>query len=372
MNWHQKKFKDFIQLQRGFDLPKSFMQEGEVPVLGSNCIIGYHNEAKVLPPGVVTGRSGTLGHVQYIDIPYWPHNTALWVKDFKGNHPKFVFYKLQTLNLETFNGGVSVPTLNRNVLDDLEVSIPNHEAQRQIANALSAYDDLIENNRRRMVLLEEVARQLYCEWFVRLHFPGQEHTHITNGVPEGWERKTLGNLCKEIRESVLPQALEPDTPYIGLEHMPRRSISLGEWGKAQQVISSKHRFSAGEILFGKIRPYFHKVGIAVVDGVASSDVIVIHPLEDKLRGLVLMTVSSDEFVAVTTQTMREGSKMPRADWKHMQQYSVLMPPDGLLYSFEGMIQPLFHQLRTLIFANERLLAARDLLLPRLMSGEIAV
>jgi type I restriction enzyme S subunit len=76
MKSQQIKFKDFIQLQRGFDLPKSIMQEGEVPVLGSNCIIGYHNEAKVEPPGVVTGRSGTLGLVQYTELPYWPHNTA--------------------------------------------------------------------------------------------------------------------------------------------------------------------------------------------------------------------------------------------------------------------------------------------------------
>jgi type I restriction enzyme S subunit len=221
-------------------------------------------------------------------------------------------------------------------------------------------------------LLEEAARQIYHEWFVRLHFPGHEHTRINDGVPEGWERKTLGDLCEEIRESLSPDMLEPDTPYIGLEHIPRRSISLNDWGKAEKVTSSKHRFRAGEILFGKIRPYFHKVGIAFVDGVASSDAIVIRPLEDKLCGLVLMTVSSDEFVAVTAQTMKEGSKMPRADWKQMQQYSVLLPPDGLLNSFEGVIQPLVEQLKTLSFANQKLRAARNLLLPRLMSGETMV
>lgn len=154
--------------------------------------------------------------------------------------------------------------------------------------------------------------------------------------------------------------------------MPRRSISLNVWGKAEQVTSSKHRFRAGEILFGKIRPYFHKVGIAFVDGVASSDAIVIRPVEDKLRGLVLMTVSSDEFVAVTAQQMKEGSKMPRADWKQMQQYPVPLPPDGLLSSFESTVAPIIDQLKTLSFANQKLRAARDLLLPRLMSGEIPV
>ena len=154
--------------------------------------------------------------------------------------------------------------------------------------------------------------------------------------------------------------------------MPRRSISLSEWGTAQEVTSSKHRFREGEILFGKIRPYFHKVGVAFLDGVASSDAIVIRPLDPPLRGFVLMTVSSDPFVAVTSQTMREGAKMPRADWKQMQSYPAPLPPTGLLGSFEIGIQSIVEQLKTLTFANQKLRAARDLLLPRLMSGEIAV
>ena len=118
------------------------------------------------------------------------------------------------------------------------VGLPDQTVQRKAGAILAAYDDLIENNRRRMALLEEAARQLYREWFVRLRFPGHEHTRITNGVPEGWKKKTLGDLCKEVRETVKPDALEPNTPYIGLEHMPRRSISLSDWGTAEQVTSA--------------------------------------------------------------------------------------------------------------------------------------
>jgi type I restriction enzyme, S subunit len=372
MKWRRVSFKNFIQLQRGFDLPKSFMKEGEIPVLGSNCIIGYHNEAKVPPPGVVTGRSGTLGLVQYTDSPYWPHNTALWVKDFKGNHPRFVFYKLQTLNLETFNGGVSVPTLNRNVLDDIEVSIPSHDEQKKIADILSTYDDLIEINRRRMRLLEESARQLYQEWFVRLRFPGHEHTRITDSVPEKWVKKVFGDICEDIRETASPDELEPETPYIGLEHIPRRSISLTEWGRAEEVTSTKHRFYAGEILFGKIRPYFHKVGIAFVNGVASSDAIVIRPKSEEMQGLTLMTVSSDPFIAQASQTMREGSKMPRADWKIMKQYPIKIPPQKILFLYNDIFSDIIEQLKILTFQNKKLQVARALLLPRLMSGEVMV
>ena len=303
----------------------------------------------------------------------FPDSVIGFVADESKSDPRFIKYKFDTIkqHYQQVSQGAAQDNLSLEKLLSIKLAVPSVEVQLRIADILSAYDDLIENNRRRMALLEEAARQLYREWFVRLRFPGHEHTRITNGVPEGWKSKTLGDLCIEVRETLSPGSLEPDTSYIGLEHIPRRSISLNEWGRAEQVSSSKHRFREGEILFGKIRPYFHKVGVAFVDGVASSDAIVIRPLDLNVHGLVLMTVSSDPFVAVTAQTMREGSKMPRADWKQMREYPVPLPPDGLLGSFENQIQSIIEQLKTLSFANHKLRAARDLLLPRLMSGEIS-
>lgn len=290
--------------------------------------------------------------------------------------PRFLFYWLKSPQgagtVRAIVTGTNVKGIRGTALQTIEVPRPLIDVQDAVISRLRAYDDLIENNRRRMALLEEAARQLYREWFIRLRFPGHKHTRIINGVPDGWQPKALGDLCEEVRESVSPDALEPDTPYIGLEHMPRRSISLSTWGTAEEVTSSKHRFREGEILFGKIRPYFHKVGIAFTDGVASSDAIIIRSHAPKHRGLVLMTASSDPFVATTAQTMREGSKMPRADWKQMQAYAVLLPPDGLLDNFEVFIRSVVEQLKTLTFTNQKLRAARDLLLPRLMSGQVAV
>jgi len=285
---------------------------------------------------------------------------------------KFAYYLLcnNVASIRPLGGGSATPIINKTDFEGIEFRVPPHDVQKQIGEFLSTYDDLIANNRRRMALLEESARQLYREWFVRLRFPGHEHTRIIDGVPEGWEQKKLRDLCGEVRETVSPDSLEPDTPYIGLEHMPRRSISLNDWGRIEQVTSSKHRFRTGEILFGKIRPYFHKVGVAFVDGVASSDAIVIRPVEERLHGLVLMTVSSDEFVAVTSQTMKEGSKMPRADWKQMQAYSVPLPSSGVLCTFDGVIQTIIAQLKALTFANQKLHAARNLMLPRLMNGDL--
>lgn len=304
-------------------------------------------------------------------------NVALFRPDPRKVDPTYFYYLVVSPSFRgvflNSRSGAAQPFISLEAFRSHRFPFNSDKAQQhQIGVVLSAYDELIENNRRRMALLEAAARQLYHEWFVRLRFPGHEHTRITDGVPEGWEARTLGDLCEEIRESVKPDAMEPDTPYIGLEHIPRRSISLCEWGVAEDVTSNKHRFREGEILFGKIRPYFHKVGVVFVDGVASSDAIVIRPNDPALQGLVLMTVSSDPFVAVTAQAMKEGSKMPRADWKQMQAYPVAVPPAGLLGSFDGNIQAIIGQLKVLTFANQKLRAARDFLLPRLMSGDIAV
>jgi len=369
------KFKDFVVLQRGFDLPKSHMEEGPYPVIGSTSIIGYHSEFKVLPPGVTTGRSGSLGKMQYVTVPYWPHNTALWVKDFKGNNPRFVYYYLQTLNFAHFNAGVGVPTLNRNHLDFLEVTVPPLPTQRKIAAILSAYDDLIENNLRRIKILEEIAQDLYREWFVKFRFPGHQHARFTDSpvgrIPEGWEVKTLGQLADQIREGVNPDTVDPETPYFGLEHLPRKSISLAEWGLASEVQSTKLLFKKGDILFGKIRPYFHKVGVAPLPGVCSSDTIVIRPRAAVWFGLVLGCTSSVEFVEYATATS-QGTKMPRANWDVLVKYQIPTPHQPILGQFNEFMSEIVCQLRNFVFRNTTLRRTRDLLLPRLISSEVDV
>ena len=125
--WEQRKCKDIAPLQRGFDLPTSQMKTGKFPVVMSNGVGGYHSEYKVKGPGVITGRSGTIGKLHYIEGDYWPHNTTLWVTDFKNNCPKFIYYLYQQINLPNFSTGSGVPTLNRNDVHDAIVSVPSKE-----------------------------------------------------------------------------------------------------------------------------------------------------------------------------------------------------------------------------------------------------
>ena len=319
-----------------------------------------NERSRVVKWDVLMSMIGTVGECAVIkeEADYAIKNLALFKMGGDKNRALWLYYFLRSPIgqglLRANYKGVSQQFVSLTQLRNLEIPLPPLPIQRRIADVLSAYDDLIENNRRRIALLEETARLAYRKWF--------------NGAEQG-RTATLGEICREVRRGVSPVDIAPNTPYIGLEHMPRRSISLCEWESAQKVTSTKLAFEAGDILFGKIRPYFHKVGITFIDGVASSDAIVIKPLRPELHAYVLMTVSSDAFVAAASQGMKEGSKMPRADWKQLLNYSVVMPDDETLTEFNKVLNPILEQLKALCFSIRNLAVARDMLLPRLMRGE---
>lgn len=254
---------------------------------------------------------------------------------------------------------------------EYEFDLPPLETQRRIASILMAYDNLIENNRKQIALLEEVAQRLYKEWFIDLRFPGHEDVEIVDGVPQGWQEATVGDLCALSKVVSKERDRTPNIKYIGLEHMPRKSICLDTYGDVCSVKGNKLVFEAGDILFGKIRPYFHKVGFAQCDGVASADTIIMRPMRRRF-GLLLGCVSSDDFVSYATKTSKTGTKMPRADWAAMEQYPVLIPEDGLLDLFEEKFTALASGIATLSGSSHAAREARDRLLPKLMSGEIEV
>ena len=167
--WRRVKVIDFSPLQRGFDLPTDQIKEGTYPVVYSNGINNYHSEYKSKAPGVVTGRSGTIGEVTYVIRDYWPHNTSLWVTDFKDNHPKFVFYALQNLRLDRFYAGSGVPTLNRNDVHKQSILVPPPSEQKAIASLLETWDTAIEKTE---ALIAEKEKQF--KWLLKTLISDQQ------------------------------------------------------------------------------------------------------------------------------------------------------------------------------------------------------
>ena len=164
--WRTATLGEVVTLQRGFDLPTTERKLGSYPVIASTGPVGTHNRAIVQAPGVVIGRSGSLGGGQFIKQDFWPLNTTLWVKDFNNNDPRFCYFLLKSLDLGQFNAGSGVPTLNRNHIHPLPVRVPPLSEQRAIAHILGTLDDKIELNQRMNQTAEEMARALFKSWFV--------------------------------------------------------------------------------------------------------------------------------------------------------------------------------------------------------------
>ena len=165
--WEQRKLGEVAPLQRGFDLPVNQMTPGPYPVVMSNGIGGWHSKYMVKGPGVVTGRSGTIGSLHYIEQNFWPHNTSLWVTSFNGNEPRFIYWLYASIGLERFGSGSGVPTLNRNDVHDLRVGFPCDVAeQRRIGTFFSRLDSLITLHQRKLELLRNIKKSLLDKMFV--------------------------------------------------------------------------------------------------------------------------------------------------------------------------------------------------------------
>ena len=269
------------------------------------------------------------------------------------------------------------------------MNIPEEPEQRAIAHILGTLDDKIELNRRMNQTLEEMARAVFKDWFVDFGptrakiegrepylpaevwelFPDRLVDSELGEIPEGWGVKALGDVAVQRRSGVKPEGIDPDTPYIALEHMPKRCIALSEWGNADGLASSKFRFERGDILFGKLRPYFHKVGVAPLDGVCSTDIVVIYPKSPSWFGFVLGHVSSSAFVDYTDATST-GTRMPRTKWADMARYAVALPGVELAKAFSGLVKLWANRITSAVHESHTLTAQRDTLLPKLVSGEL--
>ncbi|WP_154394490.1 restriction endonuclease subunit S [Burkholderia pseudomallei] len=286
--------------------------------------------------------------------------------------------------------GISQPLAS---LRACEIVLPPLRKQREIVEVLQALDHKIEQNHRTGRALEGLARATFKAWFVdfepvkakaagQTSFPGMPPAvfaalpdRLTDSplgpVPQGWEGGTMGEIGQQRREQAIPGDVNAETPYVGLEHMPRRDLTLSTWGTAASVTSSKFRFHRGDILFGKLRPYFHKVGPAPVDGVCSTDIVVLHPTRPEYAAWLLMLVSGDDFVAHTDRSSA-GTKMPRTNWKDMAAFPVALPPPPVAAAYQGQVGPMLDMIRVGIHDSSQLFALRDYLLPQLLNGRVRV
>ncbi len=305
-------------------------------------------------------RGSTTGRMNWADQRYAIGRGVAAIRHRSGSEYRYFLRALIDLYLNRLLAsatGSTFPNVSREQLANLDCEIPPLSEQRALAEVFGALEDKIEANRRMNQTLESMARAVFRQWF------------LNSEDIEDWEIGKIGDIAENIRRSVQPEEIEPETPYIGLEHMPRGSIALNEWDTSSDIVSNKFYFKHNEILFGKLRPYFHKVGVAPLDGVSSTDILVIAPKQEDYYGVVLGYISSAELINYTTAAST-GTKMPRTNWSDIARYEIALPPKERAKEFSDFIRPVIQLIRSNIMQSRTLASLRDTLLPKLMRGEV--
>jgi type I restriction enzyme S subunit len=311
-------------------------------------------------------------------------------------HGKYLLYALQSRRVQnqikSHEGtGSTVSNLRIPVLKELAIPSPSIETQKAIAHILGTLDDKIELNRKTNETLEAMAKALFNSWFVDFDpvrakaegrptglpaeisdlFPDSFEDSELGEIPCGWRVGSLDQIGINPRETAKPGEMNSSDRYIGLEHMPRESICLGESGQAEDLESNKNRFKQGDLLFGKLRPYFKKTGYAQFDGVCSTDIVVVRKKGEYGVGFICCFLASDPFIDFTVAAS-SGTRMPRSSWKDMCEFPFAIPSKILLREFDNQFCSTINKVTFNCILSASLAALRDALLPKLISGELRI
>ena len=408
--WKPMTLGEFTTLQRGHDLPEERRRTGQIPILGSFGITGWHDEARAAGPGVTVGRSGaSFGVVSYSSIPYWPLNTALYVKDFHGNNERFAYYLLKTFDFKRYNSGSAQPSLNRNYIHPIRIDVPPLSEQKAIAHILGTLDDKIELNRRMNETLEAMARATFKSWFVdfdpvRAKMDGRKPAGMDNATaalfPDRFEDSQYGRIPRSWKISTLGDEVDLLTgfPFKSKEYTDSdNSVRLV---RGDNIVQSRLRWQnvkrwpvrlldgldryqlvSGDVVLAMDRPWIeaglkyawisdHDMPCLLVQRVAR-----LRSREDRIGGSFLrLLIGSPQFTQYVL-AIQTGTAVPHISGTQIKSFAFSRPPfndEALLRRFEDMLEPILEKHDRNEGESQRLSTIRDTLLPKLLSGEIRV
>ncbi|RMX05955.1 restriction endonuclease subunit S [Corticibacter populi] len=400
--WIETSLGDVVTLQRGIDLPVQDRQPGKFPVVASTGIAGFHNKAAANGPGVVIGRSGSIGGGQFIREDFWPLNTTLWVKDFHGNDPRFCYYLLRSMDFSSLNAGSGVPTLNRNHLHPLPVLRPPLEAQQSIANCLGSIDDKIDLSRRINQTLEAMAQAIFKSWFVDFDpvkakiaaieqgqdplraamrtisgktdteldlMPREHHDQLAataalfpdamedselGEIPKGWKVGKLEDLLVLQRGFDLPSASREPGPYPIIAASGPSGTHSASMTKGPGVITGRSGILG-------------KVFLELNDFWPLNTTLWVKDFRAANPCYAYETLKLLDFASFNA-----GSAVPTLNRNHIHTLPHLVPDKKCVVAYEALALILHQQVRSKEKQSTKLAQLRDTLLPKLISGELSV
>ncbi|MEI7823635.1 MAG: restriction endonuclease subunit S, partial [Verrucomicrobiota bacterium] len=395
--WRETTLGDFVALQRGHDLTEPQRRIGRVPVMGSAGQNGFHDTALAKGPGIVIGRSGaSFGQVHFSKEDFWPHNTGLYVTDFKGNDPLFAFYFLKALDFDRFNSGSAQPSLNRNFIYPIPIRVPKPAEQKAIAAVLGALDDKIELNRRMNATLEAMARALFQSWFVDFDpvrakldgrppaaldpatavlFPDSFQDSALEHIPKGWEVKTADEVST-VGIGKTPPRMEQhwfsenpaDVPWMSIRDLGIAGVFISHTAEFLTT-EAVEKFRVKRIPDNTVVLSFKLTmgRVAITDGEMLSNEAIAHfrlnpdtTFGSAYLYCYLKGFGYDQLGSTSSIATAINSDMVRG-------MRVLVPPKGIAEAFERTVKPLFTQMKNIQKQSRTLATLRDTLLPKLLS-----
>jgi type I restriction enzyme S subunit len=403
--WRDLTLGDAIELKRGYDLPSRDRRSGPFPIVSSSGISGRHSEAKAKAPGVVIGRYGTLGEVHYVTEDYWPLNTALYVRDFKGNDPRFVSYFLRSLDFGAYSDKAAVPGLNRNDLHTEQISLPPLGEQRAIAHILGTLDDKIDLNRRMNETLEAMARALFKSWFVDFDpvhakaegrdpglpqsladlFPDSFEDSELGEIPRGWKVRSLSD-CVDVARGLSYKGSGLSASGVPMHNL--NSIYEGGGYKHDGLkhydgdYKSQHVARAGDLIVANTEQGHDRllIGYAAMvpsrfgsESIFSHHIYRVRPTADsKLTADYLCHLLNTAAMHDIVSGYANGTTVNMLPIDGLQSPLIVVPPARAVAAFSGIAAAARMRHEEMIEESHTLAALRDALLPKLISGELRV
>lgn len=330
----------------------------------------------------------------------------------------YLLYLLQSSfvqnQLDGRASGSTVTGIKQSELREIILRLPPTTLQKSISHQLKCLDKKIDLNNKINQTLEQISQTLFKSWFVdfdpvidnalnagnpipealqsraelrqkvrnsadfkplpadiRALFPAEFEETELGWVPKGWRIESFSEIAQLVKENVKSEDISTDVHYVGLEHLERKHIFITNYGNGSDVSSNKSAFNKGDLLFGKLRPYFHKVAITPFSGICSTDILVFRAKEKYYKSLMAMYAFTDEFVAYAN-LRSTGTRMPRAEAKDLLKYKIILPNKNILEKFELLLEGYWTKGQLNNNENEQLAALRDTLLPKLISGELSL
>lgn len=394
--WRSGRLGDFIELKRGYDLPQGKRRSGAVPLVSSSGVTDSHDQAMARGPGVVTGRYGTIGQVFFVERDFWPLNTTLYVRDFKGNDPKFISYFLRTLDFFAYSDKAAVPGLNRNHLHEASVALPELNVQQTIAACLGSIDDRIALLRETNATLETIAQALFKSWFVDFDpvraksqglapagmdeataalFPDGFEESAQGINPCGWKLTAIYDLATYINGAAY-KAFQPNAHRLGLPIIKIAELKGGVTGQtafSEVAMPEKYLIQTGDILFswsGNPDTSIDTFVWAHEPAWLNQHIFRVLPHKSFERAFVLSMLRQLRPVFAELARNKQTTGLGHVTVADMKRLFVAKPPPEVLVTFGDVAGPIQSKVLSNEHRIQTLATLRDTLLPRLISGQL--